>query len=155
MGSIVINRRRVLLTLARLSAVVAVFGTVRPLLAATWNKKAFEAMKVEEAIKAAGIGNAQASDQIVINAPEIAENGAQVPMDVTSMIPNTERIFIFSDKNVQPYVANFAISKHVDPFISTRIKMGESSNVRAYVLAGGRYYYALREVKVTIGGCGS
>ena len=155
MSSIFINRRRALRTLACLGSVVAAVGAMRPLLAANWNKKAFEAMKVEEAIRGAGIINAQLSDQININAPEIAENGAQVPMDATSMIPDTERIFIFSDKNVQPYVANFAISKFVDPFISTRIKMGESSNVRVYVLAGGKYYYALREVKVTIGGCGS
>lgn len=155
MGSIFINRRHALRTLARLGGALVALGTIRPLLGATWNKKAFEAMKVEEAIKGAGISNARLSDQIVINAPEIAENGAQVPMDVTSMIPGTERVFIFSDKNVQPYVANFAISKFVDTFISTRIKMGESSNVRVYVLAGGKYYYALREVKVTIGGCGS
>ncbi|MFN0316805.1 MAG: thiosulfate oxidation carrier protein SoxY, partial [Burkholderiales bacterium] len=116
MSSIFINRRRALRVLARLGGALAALGTISPLLAATWNKKAFEAMKIEEAIKNAGISNAQLSDQIAINAPEIAENGAQVPMDVTSMIPNTERIFIFSDKNVQPYVANFAISKFVDPF---------------------------------------
>ncbi len=149
------NRRRALHILTRFSAVVAALAALRPLFAANWNKAAFESMKVEGAIKAAGITRAQLSDQILINAPEIAENGAQVPMDVTSEIPNTERIFIFSDKNVQPYVANFAMSKSVDPFISTRIKMGESSNVRAYVLADGKYYFALREVKVTIGGCGS
>ncbi len=151
------NRRNLLRQLLRLATVIgaSTVGALRPLLAATWNQAAFESMKVDEAIKAAGITHAQASEDIVLNAPEIAENGAQVPIDVMSKIPNTEHIFVFSDKNVQPYVANFTIGKGLDPFISTRIKMGETSRLRVYVLASGKYFMASREVQVTIGGCAS
>jgi sulfur-oxidizing protein SoxY len=147
-------------TLKKLVDIAVLFGAaatagLRPLFAATWNQAAFESMKVESAINSAGIVDAQPSQEIVINAPEIAENGAQVPIDVTSKLPNTRHIYIFADKNVQPYVADFAIGKELEPFVATRIKMGETSTLRVYVLADGKYYVATREVQVTIGGCAS
>lgn len=151
------TRRTFLCYLIKYSAVASACALtcLRPVFAAVWNQTAFEVMKVEEAIKAAGIVDAQSTEDILINAPEIAENGAQVPIDVTSKIPGTEHIYIFSDKNVQPYVADFAIGNGLEPFISTRIKMGETSRLRVYVLAAGRYFVASRDVQVTIGGCAS
>lgn len=123
--------------------------------AARWNKAAFEAGKVEAAIAAVGADAASPSEDILISAPEIAENGAQVPIEIQSNIPGTEAILIFSDKNVQPYVGTFEFKNGAEPFIATRIKMGDTSNLRAYVRANGKYYVRIREVKVTIGGCGT
>ncbi|MBM3395422.1 MAG: thiosulfate oxidation carrier protein SoxY [Betaproteobacteria bacterium] len=151
------KRRALVSGLARLGIWVGAgtLSLLRPLWAVVWNQAAFETMKIDAAIQAAGIRQAQLSDDILINAPEIAENGAQVPIDVTSRIPGTEHIYIFADKNVQPYVADFVIGKGLEPYVATRIKMGETSPLRVYVLAGGRYFYATREVQVTIGGCAS
>lgn len=131
-------------------------GMLLPLraLAAQWNKPAFDAKALDEALKNIGATAATESDQILLKAPEIAENGAIVPVEVTSRLPGTQSITIIADKNPQPLVAIFDIAPGLEPFISTRIKMGESSRVRVLVKAGGKYYVATQEVKVTIGGCG-
>jgi sulfur-oxidizing protein SoxY len=94
------------------------------------------------------------SSQIQLKAPEIAENGAIVPVEITSMIAGTQTIYIFAEKNPQPLVAIFDIDSSLEPFISTRIKMGESSRIRVMVKAAGKFYVTTQEVKVTIGGCG-
>lgn len=131
-------------------------GLLAPLraLAAEWNKAAFDARAVPDTLKALGIPSAADSDKIDLKAPEIAENGAIVPVEITSSIPGTESFIIIADKNPQPLVAQFDISPSMEPFISTRIKMGESARVRVLVKAGGKFYSTSREVKVTIGGCG-
>lgn len=147
-----VSRRRFARALLALAALVALPMRAA---AAKWNRAAFEAGKVEAAIAAVGADTASPSEDIVINAPEIAENGAQVPIEIESKIPGTEAILIFSDKNVQPYVGTFEFKNGAEPFIATRIKMGDTSNLRAYVRAGGRYFVKIREVKVTIGGCGT
>lgn len=149
------RRRDFLRRIVQIAAWASAMGAWRPLWGAVWNQAAFEAMKVDLAIKAAGIVDAQPSQDIELNAPEIAENGAQVPIDVTSRIPDTEHIFLFADKNVQPYIADFAVSTRIEPFIATRIKMGETSPLRVFVLAKGKYYTTMRDVQVTIGGCAS
>jgi sulfur-oxidizing protein SoxY len=136
-------------------AVALALGALRPIraLAAEWNKAAFDARALPDALKALGIAGAVDSDKIDLKAPEIAENGAIVPVEITSAIPGTEALYLFAEKNPQPLVAQFDLSG-AEPFISTRIKMGESARVRAIVKAGGKFYSASREVKVTIGGCG-
>jgi sulfur-oxidizing protein SoxY len=96
-----------------------------------------------------------ASADLIIRAPEIAENGAQVPIEVVSKIPGTRVLYLFVDKNPQPFVGSFEFLEGAEPFISTRIKMGETSDLRVVVRAGGKAYVALREIKVTIGGCGT
>src|SRR5882724_4631078 len=110
------------------SAYFATFaaGWLRPLhlLAAEWNKPAFDAKALADALKYIGATSAAESDQIQLKAPEIAENGAIVPVEITSRIPATQTIYIIADKNPQPLVAIFEITAGVDPFISTRIKMG-------------------------------
>ena len=151
-------RRKILRTLVIGSAYTATFaaGWLRPirLLAAEWNNVAFDAKILSEALKNIGGTSAIESDQILLKAPEIAENGAIVPVEITSKIPGTQSIYIVADKNPQPLVAIFDIAAGLEPFISTRIKMGESSKVRVLVKAAGKFYVATQEVKVTIGGCG-
>jgi sulfur-oxidizing protein SoxY len=122
--------------------------------AATWNSLAFTSKDTADAMKNAGYGGASESKDIVIKAPDIAENGAVVPIEVTSNIPGTTSIAIFVDKNPNPMIADFEFLNGAEPFISTRVKMASTSIVRASVKAGGKVYTNNREVKVTIGGCG-
>jgi sulfur-oxidizing protein SoxY len=89
-----------------------------------------------------------------VKAPDIAENGAVVPVEITSNIAGTESIIIIGEKNTLPMIAQFDLSNGAQGFVSTRIKMGTTANVRAVVKAGGKMYTAAKEVKVTIGGCG-
>lgn len=140
-----------------LGMVAALVSGVVPLraLAAAWNKVAFDAHALPEVLKAIGASSVVESDKIELRAPEIAENGAIVPVEITSRIPGTESIYIIADKNPQPLVAEFDFTGATDPFISTRIKMGETAKVRVIVKAGGKFYATTRDVKVTIGGCGA
>jgi sulfur-oxidizing protein SoxY len=119
----------------------------------TWNKAGFESKAVDAAMKSLGATNVIESKDIVITAPDIAENGAVVPIAVTSKIPNTQSISIIAEKNPFPLAASFDIAGS-DGYVSTRVKMGQTSNVRAVVKADGKYYMAVKEVKVTVGGCG-
>jgi len=121
---------------------------------AAWNKGAFEAKSAIDAMKALGMSNAEDSKDIVIRAPDIAENGAVVPIDVTSNIPGTTSISVFIEKNPFPYTGTFDFSQGAVPFVHLRAKLGESTPVRVVAAAGGKYYTAVKEVKVTIGGCG-
>jgi sulfur-oxidizing protein SoxY len=151
----VTNQVRRLILKAVLAATAVAAGLIEPLraVAGEWNKAAFDAREIRLALKAAGVANAVASADLIIRAPEIAENGAQVPIEVVSKIPGTRVLYLFVDKNPQPFVGSFEFLEGAEPFISTRIKMGETSNVRAVARAGSNLYIALCEVKVTIGGC--
>jgi sulfur-oxidizing protein SoxY len=105
-------------------------------------------------VKSLGGTTAAVSTEISINAPDIAENGAVVPVGVTSKLANTETISILVEKNPNALAGSFAIPNGTDPSVTTRVKMGQSSNVHAVVKAGGKFYVATKEVKVTLGGCG-
>ena len=94
------------------------------------------------------------SKDITITSPDIAENGAVVPIAVTSAIPKTEAIYILVEKNPFPLTASFTIPEGTDPYVATRAKMGESSKVYAVVKADGKLYATSKETKVTLGGCG-
>ena len=122
--------------------------------AATWNKAGFESKAVADVQKSLGAGSLTESKDITITAPDIAENGAIVPVAVTSKIPNTQSITIIAEKNPFPLAASFEISGGGEGYVSTRLKMGQTSNVRAIVKADGKFYTAVKEVKVTVGGCG-
>jgi len=137
-------------------AVAAAAGLLKPtqVLAAEWNKAAFEAKGMPDALKVLGASAAADSKDITIKAPDIAENGAVVPVEVTSKIAGTTGIALLVEKNAQPLAADFDLSNGADGYVSTRIKMGQTSNVRVVVQAGGKTYSAVKEVKVTIGGCG-
>ena len=122
--------------------------------AAEWNKAAFEIKNLQEAIKAVGAQSPVRSDAIEIKAPDIAENGAVVPVSIESKLPNTQSISLFIEKNPQPLAASFDIPADTAPLVSTRVKMGESSDVYAVVKADGKFFVAKKEIKVTLGGCG-
>ena len=123
-------------------------------MAAPWDSAGFESKAMADVLKALGAGNPVASKDIVITAPDIAENGAVVPVAVTSKIPNTQQISIVAEKNPRPLMATFDVSSGSEGYISTRIKMGETSNVWAVVKADGNFFAAKKEVKITVGGCG-
>jgi len=136
-------------------AVAVAAGLLKPTMAlAGAPRSAFEAKTVGDALKGMGATGAAESKDITIKAPDIAENGAVVPVEVTSGIAGTTAIAIVAEKNATPLVADFDLSNGAQGFISTRIKMGQTSQVRAVVTAGGKTYTAAKEVKVTIGGCG-
>ena len=120
-----------------------------------WNKAAFDTKTLDETMKALGGGApAQSKDIAFFQTPDIAENGAVVPVGIASSIPKTESIAILVEKNPNMLAAVFDIPPGTDPAISTRVKMGQSSNIVALVKADGKYYMASKEVKVTLGGCG-
>ena len=136
---------------------LAAAGWLAPETAAAqaWNKNAFEAKTMDETMKAIGGGApAQSRDIAFVSTPDIAENGAVVPIGITSSIPKTESIAILIEKNPNMLAASFDIPAGTDPSVGTRVKMGQSSNVYALVKADGKYYVAVKEIKVTLGGCG-
>jgi len=137
-------------------AMAAASGLLAPTsVLAAWNKKAFEANGLKDALdNSVGTDAIEASDKIKIKAPDIAENGAVVPVTITSMIPGTESISILAENNATPLSSIFNLGKNTEGYISTRVKMGKTSNVIAVIKAGGKFYKAHKEVKVTIGGCG-
>jgi sulfur-oxidizing protein SoxY len=140
-----------------LLALLSAAGWLRPgeATAQAWNKGAFEAKTLDETVKAfGGAAPAQSKEITFVSTPDIAENGAVVPIGVTSAVPKTESIAILIEKNPNVLAASFDIPPGTDPSISTRVKMGQSSNVYALVKADGKYYVASKEIKVTLGGCG-
>ncbi len=118
-----------------------------------WNKAAFETKSLADTYKVLG-GTPTESADISITAPDIAENGAVVPVGVTSKIPNTQAVYILVEKNPNMLAAGFNIPPGTSPEVATRIKMGQTSNIYAVVKANDKYYVASKEVKVTLGGCG-
>ena len=138
-------------------ALLMAAGWVKPgsAYAQAWNKAAFDTKSMDETIKALGAAApVQSKDIIFFSTPDIAENGAVVPIGVSSAVPKTESIAILIEKNPNVLAAVFEIPPGTDPQLSTRVKMGQSSNVHALVKADGKYYMASKEIKVTLGGCG-
>jgi sulfur-oxidizing protein SoxY len=152
-------RRRTLRALGLGCAWIAGLGTgllrAGHALAAAWNKPGFEAKAVNDVLKSLGATPLTESRDIVISAPDIAENGAEVPVTVTSRIPNTVALSLIAEKNPFPLVATFEFEPGVEPYVSLRIKMAESARLRCVVKADGRFYTAAREIKITLGGCGA
>jgi sulfur-oxidizing protein SoxY len=154
------RRRRELLKTgsgAGMLALLAAAGWLKPdaAYAQAWNKAAFETHNMAETMKALGGAEpAQSKDIVFFQTPDIAENGAVVPIGITSNIPKTDSIAIMIEKNPNMLAATFDIPAGTDPTISTRVKMGQTSNIYALVKADGKYYVAAKEVKVTLGGCG-
>ena len=143
------NKLRRTLVLA-LGALVA-----RPLAAlAAWNKEAFGAKTAADALKGIGAAGAVPSKDLVIDAPQIAENGAVVPVEITSNIPGTRSIAVIIEKNPFPLASKFDFTEGALPFVKLNVKMNETSDVRVVAEAGGKHFTATKEIKVTIGGCG-
>lgn len=125
------------------------------LLASMWPKATFSATSAQDALESLfGVGTATPSDKIHLKAPEIAENGAVVPITIETSLENVQSISIVVNNNPRPMAANFEIPQGTLPKISSRIKMGETSDVVAVVKTSDGVYSTSKEVKVTIGGCG-
>ncbi len=138
-------------------ALAASAGLLAPqfAMAEDWNKTAFDGKSLNDVVKALGGASAvESKDVSFVNAPDIAENGAVVPIGATSKIAKTESISILVEKNPSALSATFTIPEGTEATISTRVKMGQTSNIYALVKADGKYFYAVKEVKVTLGGCG-
>ena len=121
---------------------------------AAWNEQAFGAKSAGEALQSIGAAGAAPSKDIVIEAPQIAENGAVVPIEISSNIPGTTAIAVVIEKNPFPLASRFEFKEGALPFVKLNVKMGETSDVRVVAMAGGKSFTAAREIKVTIGGCG-
>lgn len=135
--------------------VLVAAGLITPEVAqAAWDKAAFDAKTMDDALKALGAGKPADSKDVQINAPDIAENGAVVPVAVKSTLPGTEFIAILIEKNPSMLAASFTLPEGTAADVSTRVKMGQTSNVFALVKAGGSFYMTTKEIKVTLGGCG-
>ena len=94
------------------------------------------------------------SDQITLEAPDIAEDGAIVPVTVASALPGVDSIWVFVEKNPTPLAARFTLAPSLDPFVSLRVKMNESCGLIAVVKSGDAYFSARKPVRVVVGGCG-
>jgi sulfur-oxidizing protein SoxY len=128
---------------------------MKPLAAlAAWNKDAFGAKTPADALKSLGMPSSTPSKDIAIEAPQIAENGAVVPIEISSAIAGTTALVVLIERNPFPLAARFDFKDGALPFVKINVKMGETSDVRVIAEAGGRHYVATREIKVTIGGCG-
>lgn len=129
-------------------------GLIQPgMVNAATARAAFEAKTLDEALNALGVFSPANSPAIQLTAPEVAENGAVVPVTVESMLFRTEQICVLADKNPTTLVSNLRFPEGTEGFLTTRIKMAQTSSVIALVKADGKYYRASREVKVTAGGC--
>ena len=139
----------------RLAGALLLAGLLKPFAAlAAWNQAAFASKNAGDALKSLGTPGAEGNAGIVIEAPQIAENGAVVPIEVTSRIPGTTSIAVLVEKNPYPLVAKFDFMEGALPFVKINAKMGETSDVRVIATAGGKHYQATKEIKVTVGGCG-
>ena len=120
-----------------------------------WNQAAFETKTLADAVKAlGGAGAAVESKDLVLQAPEIAENGSVVRVGVQSNIAGTTQLAFVIEKNPSALAALFDIPAGTDANVSLNVKMGQSSNVFALAKVGDKFFYAVKEVKVTLGGCG-
>jgi sulfur-oxidizing protein SoxY len=123
-------------------------------LAADWPKQAFESKKLNDALQGLyGTTALTASGSVKIKAPPQAENGAVVPIAVSTELPNVESIAILVEKNPNPLIAHVSFSG-AEGYFSARMKMGQTSDVYAVVRSGGKLYSAKQTIKVTVGGCG-
>lgn len=148
--------RRQLLKNGGLLGLIAAFGSaIAPRFAfAAWNKAAFDSKTLADTYKAMGADGVKESGDVQILASDIAENGAVVPLQAVSKLPNTTQIAFLVEKNPNMLAASFDITPDMVADVTTRIKMGQTSNVIALVKADGKFYTATKEIKVTLGGCG-
>ena len=149
------TRREMLARSAAVAALLAAAGVLPARAQAAWNKAAFDAKTIDEVIKALGVAKPVESKHINFTAPDIAENGAVVPIAVSTTLPGVKRIAFLIEKNPTTLAGVFEFSDAVETSVSTRIKMAQTSNVLAVALMGdGKVLFAQKEVKVTLGGCG-
>ena len=153
------TRREMLVsTSAKVAGLLAAAGllpTAALAQASTWDKAAFEAKSLAEVVKAFGGQAPVANPGVSLSGPDIAENGAVVPVGCATTLAGVKRLALLVEKNPNALAAAFEVSESVEPSFNTRVKMGQSSNVFAVALMNdGRVLYAQKEIKVTLGGCG-
>lgn len=149
------TRRKTLKQSALVAGLLATTGLFPQYALAAFNKPAFDAKTIAEVMKALGAGAPAESKDVSITGPDIAENGAVVPIGVSTALPGVKQLLIMVEKNPSALVAVFNPTDGVDTNIATRTKMGQSSDVYAIaIMADGKALYAKKEIKVTLGGCG-
>ena len=149
------TRRELLQRSAALAALMGGLGLLPEVAQASWNTAAFDAKTMADVVKALGISAPVESKDVTLTGPDIAENGAVVPVGCASTLPNVKRLMILVEKNPSMLCALFEVSDAVEANFSTRVKMGQSSNVMAVaVTADNKVFFSQKEIKVTLGGCG-
>ncbi|MFN4324712.1 MAG: thiosulfate oxidation carrier protein SoxY [Azonexus sp.] len=140
---------------AALLGMLAAAGFITPGMAlADWNKAAFDAKSMADALKALGAASPADSKDVQVTGPDIAENGAVVPVGVASSLPNVSMVAILIEKNPNALAASFTLPEGTEANVQTRVKMGQTSNIYALVKSGDKFFMATKEIKVTLGGCG-
>ena len=149
------NRRDVLARSSQVAALMAGAGLLPLPAQAAWNAAAFEIKTMSELAKTLGASAPVESKDVVVTGPDIAENGAVVPVGVSTTLPGVKKLLLLVEKNPSVLSASFDVTDAVDAAFTTRVKMGQSSNVMAVaVMNDNRVLFAQKEVKVTLGGCG-
>ena len=149
------TRRELMSRSAQVAALMATAGLLPQAALANWSKEAFDAKTLADAVKGLGGGAPALSKDVTITGPDIAENGAVVPMGVSTTLAGAKHLLLMVEKNPNALVAMFNVSDTVDTNFSTRAKMGQSSDVYAVaVMNDGKAFFAKKEIKVTLGGCG-
>ena len=150
-----LNRRELLSHSVKLAALLATAGLLPQMAHAAYNSAAFEVKSMADLVKMLGGSAPTESKDVTITGPDIAENGAVVPVGVSTALPGVKRLLILVEKNPSVMSAMFEVSDAIDANFSTRVKMGQSSNVYAVAMMDdGKVLFAQKEVKVTLGGCG-
>lgn len=149
------TRRQMLSTSVKVASMLATAGLFPSVANAAWNSAAFDAKTMADLTKALGTSAPVESKDVTLTAPDIAENGAVVPIGAATALPGVKRLMVLVEKNPSMLTALFDVTDAIDANITTRVKMGQSSNVYAVaVMNDGKVLYAQKEVKVTLGGCG-
>ncbi len=149
------SRREMLKRSAGVASLLAGLGLLPEAAQAAFNAAAFDAKSMAEVVKALGLSAPAESKDVTLQGPDIAENGAVVPVSCATALPGVKRLMILVEKNPSMLCAIFDVSDSVDAAFSTRVKMGQSSNVMAVAVMGdGKVLFSQKEIKVTLGGCG-
>jgi sulfur-oxidizing protein SoxY len=151
-----LTRREMLSHSASVAALLAAAGLLPATALAAWSQAAFDAKNLADAVKALGGSTPAENNGVTLTGPDIAENGAVVPVGCASTLPGVKRLLLLVEKNPNTLAAVFDVSSDaVEPNINTRVKMSQTSNVYAVaMMADGKVLYAQKEIKVTLGGCG-
>ena len=149
------TRRELLAGSAKVASLLAAAGLLPASAQAAWATAAFEAKNLADTVKALGGSAPAASSGVTVSGPDIAENGAVVPVGCAATLPGVKRLLLLVEKNPNVLAAVFDVSEGVEANFNTRVKMGQSSNVFAVAMTGdGKVHFAQKEIKVTLGGCG-
>ena len=149
------TRREMMTRSAQVAALMAGAGLLPQAAYANWSKEAFDAKTLADAVKGLGGGAPALSKDVTITGPDIAENGAVVPVGAATTLPGVKKLLLLVEKNPSVLAAVFNVTDAVEANFNTRVKMGQSSNVYAVaMMADGKVLFAQQEIKVTLGGCG-